>query len=227
VENADGKTNLNVEMPASETEQTDVAFEADSLNISIIINKLPTDVRMITSSVLYESGKYFVAALKDINGRAIDGVKVSVKLSNGRSFNLKTDKNGQIQIPAGNLAPNKYTVKITFDGNNNYVKIIKTVNVAVKKAKPKLTAKKKTFKRSVKTKKYVVILKTSKNKAIKKAKVTLKVNKKTFSVKTNSKGKVTFKITGLNKKGKFKAAVTYKGNKYYVKVTKKVYILVK
>ena len=42
----------------------------------------------------------------------------------------------------------------------------------VKKATPKLTAKAKSFKKSVKTKKYSVTLKTNKNKAIKKAKVT-------------------------------------------------------
>ena len=36
-----------------------------------------------------------------------------------------------------------------------------------------------------------------------KAKSTMKVGKKTYTVKTNSKGKATFKITNLNKKGKF------------------------
>ena len=58
-------------------------------------------------------------------------------------------------------------------------------------------------------------------------KVTLKVNKKTYSAKTNSKGKATFKITKLTKKGKFNAAITYKGNKYYKKVTKKTKITIK
>ena len=100
-------------------------------------------------------------------------------------------------------------------------------NVVVTKATAKITAKAKTFKAKTKTKKYTVTLKTNKNKVMKNVKLYLKVNKKTFSVKANARGKVTFKITGLNKKGKFKAAVTYKGNKYYVKVTKKVYILVK
>ena len=62
---------------------------------------------------------------------------------------------------------------------------------------------------------------------MKKTKVALKVNGKTYSAKTNSKGKATFKITKLAKKGKFTAAVTYKGSSYYSKLTKKVKIIVK
>ena len=50
---------------------------------------------------------------------------------------------------------------------------------------------------------------------------------KTYAAKTNSKGKATFKITKLNKKGTFKATITYNGNKYYNKVSKKAKITVK
>ena len=98
-----------------------------------------------------------------------------------------------------------------------------TVNEKVKLT-PKLTAKAKTFKKSVKTKKYSVTLKTNKNKAMKNVKLTIKVNKKTYTAKTNKKGVATFKITKLTKKGTYKAVVTYKGNDDYNKVTKKVNI---
>ena len=54
----------------------------------------------------------------------------------------------------------------------------------------------------------------------------MKVNGKTYKATTNSKGKATFKITKLTKKGTFKATITYKGNKYYSKVTKKASIKV-
>ncbi|WP_405295610.1 hypothetical protein [Methanobrevibacter sp.] len=91
----------------------------------------------------------------------------------------------------------------------------------------KLIASKKTFKKSVKAKKYSVTLTTNKNIVISNVWVSLKVNKKTFKAKTNSKGKATFKITNLKKKGTFKAAIKYKGNNKYNKVTKKVKIVVK
>ena len=90
-----------------------------------------------------------------------------------------------------------------------------------------MTAKKKTFKRSVKVKKYSIVLKDNVGKAIKKAKVTIKIGKKTYTAKTNSKGKATFKVKKLTKKGKYKAKISYKGNKYYNKVTKKVNIRIK
>ena len=95
------------------------------------------------------------------------------------------------------------------------------------KITPKFTAKAKTFKKSVKTKKYTITLKNDWNLVMKSMKVTLKVNKKTYSAKTNSKGQATFKITKLNKKGKFTAVVKFKGNAYYYTVSKKVKITVK
>ena len=81
--------------------------------------------------------------------------------------------------------------------------------------KPKLTAKSKIFKKSAKTKKYTVTLKTNQNKAMKSTKLTLKVKGKTYSAKTNKKGQATFKITKLAKKGKYAATVKYSGSKYY------------
>ena len=91
----------------------------------------------------------------------------------------------------------------------------------------KLTAKKKTFKAKVKTKKYTVVLKDSKGKAIKKVKLTLKVKGKTYKATTNAKGKATFKIKNLKKKGKYTAKVNFAGNDLYNKVAKSVKITVK
>ncbi|MBE6489631.1 MAG: hypothetical protein E7Z83_02100 [Methanobrevibacter sp.] len=104
----------------------------------------------------------------------------------------------------------------------------KTTNTLVwDKLTTKLTAGAKTFKKSVKTKKYTITLKNDMGKVVKNVKVTLKVNKKTYSAKTNSKGQITFKITNLNKKGKFTAIVKFSGNKYHYAVTKKPKITIK
>ena len=90
-----------------------------------------------------------------------------------------------------------------------------------------MTAKKGTFKKSVKVKKYTIVLKDNLGKAIKKAIVTIKVGKKTYTAKTSINGKATFKIKKLTKKGTYRATITYKGNTYYNKVTKKVNIKLK
>ena len=62
---------------------------------------------------------------------------------------------------------------------------------------------------------------------MKKSKLTLKVFGKTYSAKTNNKGKATFKITKLNKKGKFTAVIKFKGTKYYSAIKKSVKLTVK
>ncbi|WP_346661564.1 hypothetical protein [uncultured Methanobrevibacter sp.] len=115
-------------------------------------------------------------------------------------------------------------MEVYFLGDEKYKECSKFFKIIIKKATPKLAASTKTFKKSVKTKRYSVTLKTNQNKVMKNTKVSIKVNKKTYTAKTNSKGQATFKITKLNKKGTFKATITYKGSAYYNKVTKKVNI---
>ena len=188
------------------------------------VNKQATSITGADVSTTYNINKDLVITLKDANGNPLTGVKVTVDLNGAKTYT--TDKNGQVKVSTKGLAPKTYTAKVTFDGNTNYEKSAKNVKVTVKKATPKLTAKKKTFKTSVKTKKYTITLKDNTGKAIKKAKVTLKVKGKTYKATTNSKGKAVFKIKNLKKKGTFKATITYKGNKYYNKITKKANIKV-
>ena len=193
--------------------------------INIMVKKLPTQLTASPVTAVFNVNKNMVITLRDINGNAISGALLTVNLNGAKKYT--TDKNGQVKVSIKGMVPKKYTAKITFNGNTNYDNSTKNVKVTVKKATPKIAAKTKTFKTTTKTKKYAITLKDNNGKAIKNAKVTLKVNGKTYTAKTNSKGKATFKITKLNKKGTFKATVTYKGNKYYNKVSKKAKITVK
>jgi len=97
-----------------------------------------------------------------------------------------------------------------------------------------MTAPAKTYKASVKTKSYTVTLKSIKGASADGKtyfaagkKVTLKVNGKTFTAKTNAKGQATFKITNLNKKGKFTAKVSYAGDTTYESASKSVKLTIK
>ena len=164
----------------------------------------------------YGTSTKLVVNLVDSKGNAIANADVNVVI-NGQVTPITTDSSGQATMSI-NKAPGSYTAAIA------YADAQTTAKITVKKATPKLTAKAKTFKKSVKTKKYTVTLKTNQNKVMKNTKVTLKVNGKTYSAKTNAKGQATFKITKLTKKGKFNAVVTYKGNAYYNKLSKKVQI---
>lgn len=92
---------------------------------------------------------------------------------------------------------------------------------------PKIIAKNKLFNKKIKIKNYFVILKNNKSKAMKNKWVTLKVKGKLFKAKTNKNGKAVFKIKKLNKKGNYKAIITFKGDNTYNKVSKKIKIIIK
>ena len=171
----------------------------------------------------YNVNKELVITLKDSDGKALSGVTLSVNLNGAKSYT--TDKNGQVKINVANLVPNTYSAKITFAGNDLYSPSATSAKVIVKKVTSKITAQKATFK-AKKAKKYTITLKAN-NKAIKNAKVLLKVKGKTYRATTNAKGKATFKITKLTKKGKYTATIKFNGDKYYLKSSKSVKIVVK
>ena len=173
----------------------------------------------------YNSGKYLTITLKDSSNNLLAYKTVKIVI-NGKSYTKTTNSNGIAKLLI-KLAPGTYTAKFTFAGDSSYKSATNSAKIKITKAKPKLVAKSKTFKRSIKTKKYAVILKNNKGVVLKNKRLTLKVNGKTYKAKTNSKGKAIFKITKLNKNGKFKAIVRYAGNAYYKAIKKSVKIIVK
>ena len=149
------------------------------------------------------------------NGTNVSGDTNSTPIGNGT--NVSGDNNST-QDNANNESGTNASTNPSSGGSDTNAKAIKNAS--------KITAKKKTFKRKAKVKKYTITLKSGKN-PIKKVKVTIKVGKKTYSAKTNAKGKATFKIKKLTKKGKYTAIIKFKGNKSFKPTTKKVKIVIK
>ena len=202
----------------------DEVFAKNSTEMLIRVNNIPTEFRADDVATVYNVNRYLTITLKDINGNPIGNATVTVDLNGAKTYT--TNNNGQVTINVAKLVPNTYTARITFKESANYLESEKTVKVTVKKAASKLTAKKKTFKKSEKVKKYTITLKSGKT-PIKKAKVTIKLGKKTFKATTNAKGKATFKIKKMTQKKKYNAIIKYKGDKYYTAVTQKVKIKIK
>ena len=202
----------------------DDKYNSASKTATITVNKDSTNITAADVTATYKVNKYLVINLTDSKGNPLANSTVTVELTTAKNYT--SDENGQIKVKVSSLVPKTYTAKIAFKGDDKYSGSNTTAEVTVKKATAKITAKAKTFKTTTKTKKYTVMLKAN-GKALKNKWVYLKVNGKKYKAKTNSKGKATFKITQLNKAGKFKAAVTFKGNDYYKKATKKATIKVK
>jgi predicted outer membrane repeat protein len=199
-------------------------------NFGVDITVLKHDATITANDASYSinyGGKYSIT-VKDSKGNAVAHEKVTFTL-NGKSVgSATTDSKGvaTITLAAKTLktaeaGKKNLVIKLT---SSKYNTVAKTVKITINKDKTKIVAKNKEFKKSKKTKKYVMTLKDSKGKAVKSVKVTLNVKGKTFTAKTNSKGKATFKITSLTKKGKFKATIKFKGDDYYKLSTKKVTI---
>ena len=198
---APAKANATVEITKIATEETNITIpEMTSGKTETVTINLPQNA---TGTVTLT-----------IDGKVISVVNV-------------TNGTATVQIPA--LASGNHNIQIAYSGDDNYAGFTQTKAVNVKapatKKAIKITAKKKTFKAKKKTKKYTVTLKAN-GKAVKNLQVTLKVNGKTYKAKTNAKGKATFKITKLNKKGKYTATIKFKGNSAYKAATKKVKITV-
>ena len=198
-------------------------YTESNTTTKVVINKDSTKLSASAVTTVYHVNKKLAITLTDSQGRALKLVKVSVNI-NGKTY---TTMDVLAKIVVVNLVPKTYTAKISFAGDRNYKASSTTVNVIVKKATPKLTAAKKTFKKSVKTKKFTVTLKNDFDDPMESALVTLKVNKKTYKVKTNVKGQAIFKINNLARKGTFNAVVKFAGNKCYTAKTVKTKITVR
>ena len=196
-------------------------------NITVSVNRLGSQINADPVATTYNVDRDLLITLTDAKGNPLSGLKVTVMFDNAGEY--ATDKNGQIRVNVANLVPKTYNVKITFPGNSAYLNSTCSVKVTVKKATPKLIAKKKTYKAKSKTKKFTITLKDNKGKAIRNAKVWIsikKITKKAKAVKTNAKGKATLKFS-KSKKGKYVVTIKFKANKYYSSVTKKVKITIR
>ena len=199
-------------------------LSAGNTSAHVTVAKDTSILTAINVETTYGISKHLVITLTDSRGNALKGFDITVDLNGVKTY--ATNNNGQVTINIAKLVPNTYNARITFKESANYLESEKTVKVTVKKAASKITAKKKTFKKSKKVKKYTITLKSGKT-PIKKAKVTIKLGKKTFKATTNAKGKATFKIKKMTKKKKYNAVIKYKGDKYYTAVTQKVKIKIK
>ena len=207
----------------TETEKINGTFYSNTFKITV--KQMATKIVASKVTATYNVAKKLTITLKDASGKVLAYKKVTVKVGSIKKT-LTTNANGKVSLNVAGLVPKKYTATITFAGDNEYLASSLKVKVTVNKAKPKLTAAKKTFKVKAKVKKITAKLLTNKKKAMKKIKLSLKIGKKTYKAKTNKKGIATFKVK-LAKKGKYKATVKFAGNKYYKAASKKVKITIK
>jgi predicted outer membrane repeat protein len=207
-----------------------VSVEDENYNVDPVtryINiKKATSFYVVSVTATYGINNPLIINLHDAEGTPLRNAPVTV-IIDGVSKTYMTNNNGQILLATDNLAPKTYSVIMNYNGDGKYFRSSASSSITVKKAKPYIVVSNMKYFAKEKPKKFYMILKDNRYRVMKNTKVTLKVNGKTYTAKTNSKGRATFKITKLNKKGKYKATVKYAGNKYYTALSKTAKITVK
>ena len=218
-------TTLKLNRPAV-PEVVKIASQFNVSNRAITINGYAVD------GPAGEQGIYYATTLLDANGNPISNVYMEFAVNN-KIYNRTTYENGSFNPYKLNMIrAGRYTMAFNFAGDENYTNAFACVCVDLDKKPITIKASAKSYKASVKTKKYTVSLSTIPSvhdgKVYLSPKlVTLTVNGKTYTGKTNDNGQVTFKITNLNKKGKYTADISYKGDKTYEEAVKSVKLTVK
>jgi hypothetical protein len=168
--------------------------------------------------------------LLDEKGNPIANAYIEFAVNN-KIYNRTTNENGTFDPYKLNMVrAGRYTMAFSFAGDDNYASAFACVCVDLDKKPLKIKAAAKSFKASAKTKKYTVTLSTIKGldgkMYLSPKTVKLTVNGKTYTATTKN-GKATFKITNLNKKGKFTAKLSVKGDKTYEDATAKAKLTIK
>lgn len=169
--------------------------------------KCKTQLSYSSTSLKY--GEDFVVSLKKVNGDPVKNKKVIVKISNkNKTYTLKTNSKGKVLVPVKYLGTLK--MKISFKGNDMFVKSSTSANLTVEKGSTKIKGSADSVGKGFN---YYITLKNSAGKALANKKVTITINNKTLTKTTNSKGQVSLVMN--YKLGTYPIVVSYDGNKYY------------
>jgi hypothetical protein len=205
-------------------------------NFSVL--KLGTAITASDNTYVINYGGKYSLTIKDSEGKVVSGKTVTITI-NGKNYNAVSGSDGVATFSLTKAilkSAGTKSVTVKFPGDEKYASSTADVRITVQKEAVKILKAKKTykFKRSKKAKNIQVTLKDSKNRIMKNVKVTLKLSgknikgKKIITANTGKKGVVTFKLgKKLTTKTKVKYTITYKGNGYYNKLTKKGSIIIK
>ena len=187
--NSKGSADLNINLEAK-TYNLVVSFNGDdeynsiSKSFKIKVSKLNTKITPSSNFVVKNNNMYF--HLTDADGNSVAGKKLSIKF-NGKTHVKKTKSNGRVSFKI-NKALSKYSIKVTFKGDNKFKSSSKKLNFYVVKSLSIKIGNSKLI-----TDGFLRVYLKQSGKAIYKKTIKLSIANKKLSKKTNSEGVVVFK----------------------------------
>ncbi len=203
---ADGVLTFNLRLGVGKYDLT-LTNPVNNNNISQIIQIFPRLTDNSNIVMYYGANKAFKVRVHDDNGNILKGEIIKIMI-NGKSYAVKSDKNGFATVKLNRLAAKTYAVTVDYRGFKVSNKI---------KVKPTLTAKNKSIKKG-KALIFSAKLVNSNGKALKGKKITFKIKNKKYTAKTNKKGIAKIKVRKL-KVGKYTIKTSYGKVKISNKIT--------
>ena len=180
---------------------SDVKIQDNNAKPSNVVKKASSTVKTtITAKDVtkyYQDGTTLKAYLKNSNGKALTGKKITVTYS-GKTYSRTTDSKGCV-IWNVQKGPGTYSVKFTFKASG-YQTSSKTAKVTVKKMPTTLTANNLAFTYGDSNNKLKATLKDKNGKVLSDKTVVFNFNGKNYNQKTDSKGVATLTIGAGPKK---------------------------
>ena len=190
----EGYKSVSLYVPKISSITSKMNGQAITLHVSLNPSKIINNKNIVVD---YSGKVSFKVRVVGSNGKVVGQNEVVIMKLSGKSYSVKTNKNGYA-LKTFSLLPGKYTITTIYKGF--LVKNTITIKNVLKA--------KNTIKKKAKKIKYSASLKTSKGKSISGKKISFKIKGKTYTAKTNKMGIATVKFKNLNV-GKYKIMVKY------------------
>lgn len=192
---------------------SDVKIKDDNVKPSNVVKKASSTVKTtITAKDVtkyYQDGTTLKAYLKNSNGKALSGKKITLTYS-GKTYSCTTDSKGWVSWNV-QKGPGTYSVKFSFSASG-YARSSKTVKVTVKAMPTTLTANNLAFTYGDGNNKLKATLKDKNGKVLVDKTVVFNFNGKNYNQKTDSKGVATL-IIGAGPK-KYTTTISFTNSNY-------------
>lgn len=188
--------------------------ETESAN-SESVSPVKTKIIVQNASVVKE--RNLVLQLLDSKNKSIANKNITIKVK-GKTYTRISNKNGKISLKIS-LNTGKYTVKVIFNGDENYTRYNKTFTMRVYKLKTNITIPRNSV---IRGHYFYAYLKDKNNKPVVSRKVSIKFGNKIHTKKTDKNGR--FKLLVNSKIGKYDAKFIFNGDETYLKTSKAIVI---
>ena len=187
-------------------------YNDSTATAKVTVTKAGTVISASDVSLAYKDPNgALLATIVNEHGKALV-VNLNVEL-NGKTYNVRTDSDGQASISLDTLTPGTYTATISYKGSSNYKASNATAQVTVTKADTVISASDVSIAYRDSSGELVATIVNEHGKALV---VTLnfELNGETYTVKTDSNGQASIPIGTLTP-GKYAATISYKGSVNY------------